>query len=78
MGWRGKAIVISNFDKDKQYTIDFKVPSETISKWGIENEAKLKDQLYGQTGRLLINKKGEGEISLKLAPLQSYIFKIAE
>jgi glycosidase len=74
-----KLIIISNFDAEKSYDIDFKLPPKVVLKWNLKKgEVKLKEQLYDEA-EIALNIEGDmGHISLKIRPLQSYIFKITE
>ena len=72
-----KLIIVSNFDAEKSYAIDFKLPPELVSKWKLKpKDYPLKEQLYGEFNPGLTIIDDEGKIPLTLAPLQSYIFKL--
>jgi glycosidase len=75
-----KLIIISNFDAEKSYEIDLKLPPNIVSEWGLEkSKIQLKEELYGEVNTTLnIGEKGEGHLQINLQPLQSYIFKITE
>lgn len=74
-----KLIIVSNFDTEKSYTIDFKLPPELVSKWELTPKGyPLKEQLYGEINPTLTIIDGEGAIPLTVAPLQSFIFKLEE
>ncbi len=69
-----KLIVVSNFSADKTSTFNFKIPADVISKWKLANgKYALKDQLYGSTNDLIIE-KGEGHITITLKPLESFVY----
>jgi len=77
--WKGeeKLIVISNFDRDKSYAFDLKVPEDVIAKWKLENTAHtLREELYGTVKATLSVNEGQGHIRLELPPLESYIFSV--
>ena len=73
-----KLIILSNFDSEKEYKLDFKVPQEITSKWQLKQDTyTLVDQLYEATQvQMKLDENGVGHISLSLAPLQSFIFKL--
>jgi Glycosidases len=74
-----KLIIISNFDTTKSYTLDLKVPRDVIAKWQLENrEYPLQEILYHVVEPKLKIENGQGSIAVQLAPLQSYIFRLAE
>lgn len=72
-----KLVIVSNFDADKPYQLELKVPAELISKWGLKDDRyALSEQLYGEQASQLQVVNGEGEISITLAPLASMILKL--
>lgn len=72
-----KLIIVSNFDTEKSYDIDFKLSPELVSKWELDsNGYPLKEQLYGQFNPTLMIEDGLGVVPLKIAPLESFIFKL--
>ena len=74
-----KLIVISNFDTEKAYDIDFKLPSELVTKWNLQvRKYPLKEQLYGEYNPELTIEQGVGSIPVKIAPLESFIFQLEE
>ncbi len=74
-----KLIVISNFDREKSYDFELKIPEDVISKWGLaEGSYPLKEKLYGKQQKRLSVVEGLGKISLQLEPLQSFIFSIEQ
>jgi 1,4-alpha-glucan branching enzyme len=71
-----KLVVVSNFDKDKRYSFDLKIPQEIIQEWKLEDGIYLAvDGLYGSEKQLLV-KNGVGHISIALHPLESFIFEL--
>ncbi|MEX0272954.1 MAG: alpha-amylase, partial [Flavobacteriaceae bacterium] len=72
-----RLIIISNFDAEKSFDIDFKLPPELIREWGL-NEGKypLEEQLYGKHSPLLNVTEGEGRVKVLLKPLESHIYGI--
>lgn len=71
-----RLIVLSNFDRERGYSITLKIPGELVRTWDLkEGQYKMKDMLYGSERSLEVV-HGEGMVTLDLAPLQSYIFQI--
>ena len=76
--WSGdeRLIVISNFDVDRSYEFNLKIPSSLLAKWGIkEGSYMLRDMLYENEEQLKVQ-KNFGEIGVKLQPLESFIYRI--
>jgi len=73
-----KLIILSNFDSEKDYKLDVKVPQEITSKWQLqEGEYTLEDQLYEAIKvQIKVDENGVGHFSISLSPLQSFIFKL--
>lgn len=72
-----KLIIISNFDAEKNYELDLKIPAEVINALGLKDGSyPLKDQLYDTFESDLIVKEGVGNISVSLQPLKSLILKL--
>lgn len=73
-----KLVILSNFDNEKQYQLDFKVPQEITSKWQLkQGKYTLEDQLYDtKKVEMKVDENGVGHFSISLAPLQSFIFKL--
>ena len=72
-----KLIVISNFDTDRNYEIELKVPSDIISSWNLQNGSYELEEILdpGSIGELSIE-NGLGQVKLSLDPLESKIFRI--
>ncbi|MCB0371708.1 MAG: alpha-amylase [Muricauda sp.] len=74
-----KLIIVTNFDAQKSYAFDLKIPQDVIGKWELKDQGyPLQEALYGQVKKSLVITNGEGTISVELAPLHSYIFKVEE
>ena len=74
-----KLIIVSNFDVDKSYEFDLKIPKDVIDEWDLEKgSVKLADLLYDKISTELIIDNGMGEVKVKLAPLESLILKVEE
>lgn len=76
--WSGdeRLIVISNFDINRSYDFDLKIPGSILAKWEMkEGNYVLKDMLYENENELKVQ-KDLGEISVKLQPLESFVYRI--
>ncbi len=72
-----KLVIISNFDTERSYDIDLKVPENIVQEWQLDDGAyELEEQLYKSGTQQLVIEQGVGKIGLSLLPLQSYIFKV--
>ena len=72
-----RLIVISNFDTEKSYDIDFKLPPEMVAKWQLKVEDHvLKEQLYGLVNPTMKIVDGVGIIHLNIQPLESFVFSL--
>lgn len=72
-----KLIIISNFEDDKTYEFDLKIPEDIITTWNLsDGNYKLTEQLYGELSSNLTVENGIGVIKLKLDPLASLILKV--
>lgn len=74
-----KLIIVSNFDVEKSYAFELKIPEEIITKWNLKNqEYDLKEELYGEIDKALFVKNGQGKVEVELQPLESFIFRVNE
>ncbi|UCD60007.1 MAG: alpha-amylase family protein [Flavobacteriaceae bacterium] len=72
-----KVIVISNFDAGESYSFQLKIPAEIINEWQLdEGSFEMKDALYGETRKELNVADGIGKLNVRIAPLESFIFKL--
>ncbi|WP_372792997.1 alpha-amylase family glycosyl hydrolase [Lutibacter sp.] len=72
-----KLIIISNFDDNRAYDFDLKIPEDIISTWNLtDGTYQLTEQLYGELSSNLTVENGKGIIKLKLEPLASLILKV--
>ncbi|WP_298530792.1 alpha-amylase family glycosyl hydrolase [uncultured Algibacter sp.] len=72
-----RLIIVSNFDDEKGYELELKIPENVIRKWALGNKSfKVVDQLYHDFNGNLQIEKGTGTIRLKLGVLESFILKI--
>ncbi|MFD0798875.1 alpha-amylase family protein [Maribacter chungangensis] len=71
-----KTVVISNFDSEKRYALDLRIPKEIIQEWKLKDgDYVVVDGLYGSE-KLLLVQNGEGHIAVALHPLESFIFTL--
>lgn len=72
-----KLIVVTNFDTEKHYDFELKIPEDVISKWALKNSHYyLKEELYGVKGFDLEVEDGIGKIKISLKPLESYVLSL--
>lgn len=70
-------IIISNFDAERSYEVDLKVPDNIIADWKLSaGSYEMADQLYGESTTNLEVSEGDAVMKVSLKPLQSYIFKL--
>ncbi len=72
-----KLLIVSNFDEDRTYSLELKLPGDLLREWGLEDGTYQLEELLGETpGPALIVENGEGRLELHLDPLESKIFRI--
>lgn len=72
-----KLIVMTNFDENRTFEFDLNIPSNLLEKWQLKSETyTLVDQLNLKNKVSLIYKNGIGTAHVKIAPLESFIFKL--
>ncbi len=70
-----KVLVVSNFDSERSYEFELKIPPNIIESWGItEGSYEMNEMLYGSKASLQVN-EGIGRISISLHPLESLIYQ---
>lgn len=73
-----KLVVVSNFDAERRYAFDLKIPADIIKQWNLKNGSYiLVDGLYGSEKQLHI-KNGVGHVAVALHPLESFILEVKE
>ena len=73
-----KLIVVTNFSWLKTSVFDLIIPAKIISEWKLKDgNYTLKEQLYGKTANLKVE-NGVGVVGLKIAPSESFIFRIVQ
>ncbi|MEX0312782.1 MAG: alpha-amylase family protein [Allomuricauda sp.] len=76
-GANEKLIIVSNFDANKTYEFDLKIPEDIISTWRLKDgEYELQEELYGAVSPILWVQNGHGTIKIQLQSLESYILSI--
>ena len=71
-----KLIVVTNFSWLKTSVFDLIIPAKVISEWKLKDgNYTLNEQFYGKTVNLKVE-NGVGVVGLKIAPSESFIFKI--
>jgi hypothetical protein len=72
-----RLIVLSNFDPDKSYDLEVRVPAEIIASWSLgDGRYMLDEQLYRRNHAQLIVNDGEGLFRIRLEPLDSAVLKV--
>ena len=72
-----KLIIVSNFDTDRSFHVDLKIPGDIIENWGLGNSSYDLENVLEATGAKKMEvREGLGIIPIKLEPLESRIFKI--
>lgn len=70
-------IIISNFDVEKSYEVNLRIPDNIVSEWKLSpGTYELKDQLYNSITTQLNVSEGDATMKVSLKPLQSFIFKL--
>ena len=72
-----RLVVLSNFDANDSYIFELKIPHTLIQEWGLKEGASydMVDVLYGIQKTSLHIKEGIGICTIKIKPLQSFIFQ---
>ncbi|WP_299158210.1 alpha-amylase family glycosyl hydrolase [uncultured Eudoraea sp.] len=74
-----KLVVIANFDAEKSYSFELKIPAEIIEEWELkEGSFNISDVLYGKTKLVLKVSDGIGRFTVEIHPLESFIFKLSD
>ena len=72
-----KLIITSNFDAENSQEFQLLVPQEVISSWQLEDGAyEFEDKLYEKYSAKLSVTNGQGNILVKLEPLESFILQL--
>ena len=72
-----RLIVVSNFELGRAYEVQLKLPVEVIQIWGLtDGSYALEDLLYGSESIELKVSQGQGEIPIRLGPLESVVLQV--
>ena len=72
-----KLIIVVNFSWLKTSNFNLKIPADVIAKWKIKDgDYNIIDQLYKNKSAVLKVQNGIGTMAIKIAPSDSYIFKL--
>jgi len=70
-----KLLVVINFDRDKSYDVNIKIPQDIVDLWRLtESSYEMIDLLYQKKNTLTLDSVANTNVSLK--PLESVIYKI--
>jgi len=70
-------VIISNFDAERSYEINLKVPDNIVAEWKLDKGTyEMKDQLYESISTELNVGEGDATMNISIKPLQSFIFKL--
>ncbi|MBT8321428.1 MAG: alpha-amylase family protein [Eudoraea sp.] len=73
-----RIVVLTNFDADRSYDLNLKIPGHIIENWGLKDGSyTVEDVLYGEDNTLEVL-EGVGHIPAKLQPLQSYVYRLMD
>lgn len=74
---REKLIVVTNFDAQKSYAFELKLPQDVVAKWQLgDGEYPLYEALYGKIEKKLFVEDGQGKLKVELQPLESQIYRL--
>jgi len=74
-----KLIIVTNFDSEKNYAFNLKIPRDVVDKWQLKDgNYVLHEALYGIVNAELNVENGIGNVSVQMEPLQSYIFGLKQ
>jgi glycosidase len=72
-----KLIIVSNFDANRTYQLDLKVPGYVIKEWKLpEGTYEIDEMLGEETQGSLVVENGSGRIPILLDPLESKILRL--
>ncbi|MDP4988577.1 MAG: alpha-amylase, partial [Polaribacter sp.] len=72
-----KLIIVPNFDAEKAFEFELKIPLEIIKKWNInEGTFLLKDKLYNKKSFDLKVTSSGASAKILVNPLESFILKL--
>lgn len=72
-----KLIILSNFDAHAPYAFTLLIPPEVIREWHLQDGTyPLEECLYDKERASLRVVNGQGSIAVRIAPLESFIFRL--
>ncbi len=72
-----KLIIVTNFDSEKSYEFNLKLPEDIVETWNLEDKTyQLEDQLYHLYKPTLQVQNNSASANISLKPLESFILKI--
>ncbi len=70
-----QVLVIANFDKDRSYDLELKLPPEVFKEWDLSAAEYTLKELFDESNSAILQLDDtSGNLPLKLAPLQSFVF----
>lgn len=70
-------IIISNFDAERSYEVELKVPDNIVAEWKLApGSYEIKDQLYHAITTQLNVAEGDATMRIIIKPLESFIFQL--
>ena len=71
-----KVVVVSNFDSERSYEFELKIPGNIIEAWDLTSGSyEMDEMLYGSKASLQVS-DGIGKIKIALSPLESVIYQL--
>ncbi len=72
-----KLIIVTNFDSEKSYEFNLKLPEDIVETWNLEDKTyQLEDQLYHLYKPTLQVQNNSASANISLKPLESFVLKI--
>ncbi|MDG1571825.1 alpha-amylase family protein [Robiginitalea sp. M366] len=70
-------VILSNFDTERAYAFDLKLPADLLGQWGLQRgQHAVEEVLYGARPYQLTVTDSTGVIPVELAPLESLILRV--
>ncbi|MEM9647358.1 MAG: alpha-amylase family protein [Bacteroidota bacterium] len=72
-----RLVIVSNFDTEKSYELELKLPSDLVARWDLKkDDYEMGDVLYHKVNSHLAIRNGVGFFNVELDPLESFIFRL--